>query len=144
MADCERGAGRRRHGAARGGEAGGGPAIDRGPWAPVISGWLGEERHLPSLELLRRSQEQGYTGGKSAIYELIRRLRPVEVVPLVRFEGVPGKFSQHDFGQVDVRYRAGGGERIRFFASRLKWSRFVHVILGPDEREETLIRGLLA
>lgn len=114
------------------------------PWAPVISEWLGAERHLPSLELLRRSQEQGYTGGKTAIYELIRRLRPVEVVPLVRFEWVPGEFSQHDFGQVDVRYRAGGGERIRFFASRLKWSRFVHVTLGPDEREETLIRGLLA
>ena len=55
----------------------------------------------------------------STVYELIRRLRPVEAVPVVRFEGVPGEFSQHDFGQVDVRYRAGGGERIRFFASRL-------------------------
>jgi transposase len=114
------------------------------PWATVITRWLDEERHLPSLELLRRVQEQGYAGGKSAVYALIRRLRPVAVVPLVRFEGVPGEFSQHDFGQVDVRYRAGGGERLRFFASRLKWSRVVHVTLGPDEREETLIRGLLA
>jgi hypothetical protein len=50
---------------------------------------------------------------------------------------VPGEFSRHDFGQVDVRYRAGGGERLRFFASRLKWSRVVHVTLVPDEREET-------
>lgn len=114
------------------------------PWATVITGWLDEERHLPGLEILRRVQEQGYAGGKSAVYELIRRLRPVEAVPLVRFEGVPGEFSQHDFGQIDVRYQGGGGERIRFFASRLKWSRMVHVTLGPDEREETLIRGLLA
>jgi hypothetical protein len=28
--------------------------------------------------------------------------------PLVRFEGVAGEFSQHDFGQVDVRYLGGG------------------------------------
>jgi hypothetical protein len=58
---------------------------------------------------------------------------------------VPGEFSQHDFGQVDVRDTAGGRrELVHFFASRLKWSRFVHVVLVPDEREETLIRALLA
>ena len=27
--------------------------------------------------------------------------------PLVRFEGLPGEFSQHDFGQVDVEFRDG-------------------------------------
>ena len=63
---------------------------------------------------------------------------------MVRFEGVPGEFSQHDFGHVDVRYTSGAVERIHFFASRLKWSRMVDVVLVPDEREETLIRGLLA
>ena len=63
---------------------------------------------------------------------------------MVRFEGVPGEFSQHDFGQVDVRYPSGRVERVHFFASRLKWSRVVHVVLVPDEREETLIRSLLA
>ena len=63
---------------------------------------------------------------------------------MVRFEGVPGEFSQHDFGQVDVRYPSGRVERVHFFASRLKWSRVVHVVLVPDEREETLIRSQLA
>jgi transposase len=75
---------------------------------------------------------------------LVRRLRPTSLAPLVRFEGVPGEFSQHDFGQVDVRYHDGRVERVRFFASRLKWSRVVHVGLVSDEREETLIRALLA
>ena len=63
---------------------------------------------------------------------------------MVRFEGVPGEFSQQDFGQVDVRYPSGRVERVHFFASRLKWSRVVHVVLVPDEREETLIRSQLA
>jgi transposase len=114
------------------------------PWGAQLATWLAEERGLPGVELLRRAREVGYQGGKSALYELIRRLRAPALAPLVRFEGVPGEFSQHDFGQVDVRYTSGIVERVHFFASRLKWSRMVDVVLVPDEREETLIRGLLA
>src|SRR6185503_13212463 len=91
-----------------------------------------------------RAREAGYQGGKSALYELIRRLRAPAIAPMVRFEGVPGEFSQHDFGHVDVRYTSGAVERIHFFASRLKWSRMVDVVLVPDEREETLILGQVA
>src|SRR5207244_6838729 len=87
----------------------------------TITRWLEEDRTLPSGEIVRRlQQEYGYRGGKSALYELIRRLRPVPVAPLVRFEGVPGEFSQHDFGVVTVRFTTGAVERLRFFASRLK------------------------
>src|SRR5438552_13553354 len=114
------------------------------PGAPAVERWLPEDRTVPSGEIIRRLREDhGYRGGKSALYELIRRLRPVSVAPLVRFEGVPGEFSQHDFGMVSVRYVTGVVERVRFFASHLKWSRFVDVTLVPDGREEALIRGLL-
>ncbi len=110
----------------------------------TIARWLEEDRALPSGEIVRRlQQEYGYRGGKSALYELIRRLRPVSVAPLVRFEGVAGEFSQHDFGVVSVRFTTGAVERVRFFASRLKWSRFAHVTVVPNEREEALVRGLL-
>ena len=54
------------------------------------------------------------------------------------FEGLPGEFSQHDFGQVDVEYVDGATQRIRFFASRLKYSRTSRVSLVPDETTETL------
>lgn len=119
------------------------PSIAAG-WTDTIAGWLRDDRELPSGEIVRRLREEhGYPGGKSALYELIRRLRPVPVAPLVRFEGVPGEFSQHDFGMVTVRFTTGATERVRFFASRLKWSRFVHVSVVPDEREEALVRGLL-
>src|SRR3989454_11657259 len=60
----------------------------------------------------------------------------------MRFEGLPGEFSQHDFGQIDVRYDDGSSERVHFFASRLKWSRWVEVTLVPNEVAETLIRTL--
>ena len=112
-------------------------------WADQVVGWLTEDRALPGMEILRRAHEAGYAGGKSALYALIRRLRPTPTVPVVRFEGVPGEFSQHDFGQADVRYGDGRTERVHFFASRLKWSRAVDVRLVPNEQEEALVRALL-
>lgn len=118
------------------------PSISSG-WADHVTAWLVEDRTLPGMELLRRAREAGYAGGKSALYELIRRLRPTPTVPVVRFEGVPGEFSQHDFGQCDVRYVEGRTERVHFFASRLKWSRAMDVRLVPNEQEEALVRALL-
>ena len=64
----------------------------------------------------------GYTGQKTALFALIAAVRPKDQTPLVRFEGLPGEFSQHDFGQVDVEYVDGATQRIRFFASRLKYA----------------------
>ena len=61
----------------------------------------------------------------------------------MRFEGLPGEFSQHDFGQVDVRFdRRRASKRVHFFASRLKWSRWVEVTLVPNQTAETLVRTL--
>jgi hypothetical protein len=61
---------------------------------------------------------------------------------VVRFEGLPGEFSQHDFGHVDVTFVDGRKKRVHFFASRLKYSRFVAVSLVENERVETIVRNL--
>jgi transposase len=103
---------------------------------------LQETPDLASLEILRRVRESGYSGGKSALYELVASLRQRPARPLVRFEGLPGEFSQHDFGQVEVEFRDGASQRIHFFASRLKYSRFIRVSLVPNEAVESLLRGL--
>jgi transposase len=68
---------------------------------------------------------------------------------MVRFEGVAGEFAQFDFGVADVRLldaASGPGprRRLHFAAYRLKWSRFVHVVVVPNERVEALVRALLA
>lgn len=103
---------------------------------------LQQEPDLASLEILRRVRNAGYEGGKTALYELVALLRPQQAKPLVRFEGLPGEFSQHDFGEVVVQFRNGTGQRIHFFASRLKYSRVVRVSLVKDETVETLVRTL--
>jgi transposase len=61
----------------------------------------------------------------------------------VRFEGLPGEFSQHDFGRVDVRFLDKTQRRVHFFASRLKYSRWVEVSLVEDERVERLVRAMV-
>src|SRR5690606_22587333 len=88
--------------------------------------------------------EAGFAGRKSAFYSLVagvRERRPS--APIVRFEGLPGEFSQHDFGQVDVRFVDGRTKRVHFFASRLKYSRFAAVTIVDDEKTETLVRTLV-
>lgn len=111
-------------------------------FAEKLRGWLAEEGELPTQELLRRATDAGYRGGKSALYALVAELRPPKATPIVRFEGLPGEFSQHDFGHVDVRFVDGRKTRIHFFASRLKYSRFSRVTIVPNERVETLVRCL--
>jgi transposase len=103
---------------------------------------LQEKPDLASLEILRRVRQAGYRGGKTALYALAASLRPKQVKPLIRFEGLPGEFSQHDFGQVEVEFLNGSSRRIHFFASRLKYSRFVCLSLVKDETVESLVRTL--
>lgn len=110
------------------------------PFRSLVAEILAGEPDLLSVEILRRAKLRGYDGGKTALYELISILRPTTIRPLVRFEGLAGEFSQHDFGHVDVRFLAGTEKRIHFFASRLKYSRWVEVTIVPDERTETLVR----
>jgi transposase len=109
---------------------------------PLVEKLLEEDPHVMSLEILRRAKLDGYDGGKTALYALIAGLRPKDIRPIVRFEGVPGEFSQHDFGEVRVRFIDGTFRKVIFFASRLKYSRTVAVTIVDNQRAEALVRGV--
>jgi transposase len=105
---------------------------------------LSDEPDLPTVEILHRLKQQGYQGGKSALYDLVRSLRgPVRAPVMVRFEGVAGEFAQFDFGQVQVRYLSGETQKLHFACYRLKYSRWVYVEITPNEQVEPLCRALL-
>lgn len=114
------------------------------PWRGFICEQLQDDPELLTLELLRRARERGFVGSKSAFYPLVAAVRSVSQPPMVRFEGLPGEFSQHDFGQVEVRFVDGTRKHYHFFASRLKYSRFVQVTLTPNQCVESLLRPLVA
>src|SRR5579864_2361026 len=77
------------------------------PYRALVTEIVTKEPELMSLEILRRARAAGYAGGKSALYALVATLRPAPARPVVRFEGLPGEFTQHDFGHVDVRFVSG-------------------------------------
>lgn len=109
----------------------------------LVTTLLTDEPQLLSVELLRRAKLAGYDGGKSALYALVRDVRVVAPRPVIRFEGLPGEFTQHDFGEVIVPFLTGTPRRVHFFASRLKYSRWVDVTLVPNQQVETLARTLV-
>jgi len=116
------------------------------PFTSHIQELFKTEADLPTVEVLRRMRLQGYTGGKTALYQIVAALRPRAIPsPVVRFEGVPGEFSQHDFGKLRVKFLGTGREEmVIFFASRLKWSRWSHVLVVQNEAVESLVRALLS
>lgn len=115
------------------------------PYEARVLELLIEEPETAPIEVLRRMRGVGYDGGRSAMFELVARVRPPPrpKEPVVRFEGLPGEFAQFDFGEAIVKF-AEGERKVVFFAGRLKYSRFLHVVLVPDQRAEQLIRALVA
>ena len=112
-------------------------------YRPLVLKLLEEDPAVITLEILRRAKLAGYTGSKTALYALVAQVRPADTHPVIRFEGVPGEFAQHDFGHVDVRFIDGRVKRVHFFASRLKYSRWSQVTLVPNESVEPLVRTLV-
>jgi transposase len=114
-----------------------------------VRAWLDAEPAVPPGEVQRRLHEAGTPLGLSTIYRLLGTIRPtMPAEVMVRFEGVAGEFAQFDFGVADVRLAdetatARGRRRVHFAAYRLKWSRFLHVVIVPNERVEALVRALL-
>jgi len=110
-----------------------------------VTDLLQAEPTVPPGEVWRRLREAGTPLGLSTVYRVLAAVR--ETLPpdlLVRFEGVAGEFAQFDFGEVSVELTEGRRQVVHFAAYRLKYSRWMHVVLVPNERVEALVRSLLA
>jgi transposase len=117
-----------------------------------IAQWLDQKVAVSRmLELARANPDHPYSGGETAFYDYVRKVRHArKQTPrnlALRFEGVPGEFLQIDWGEVrDVTLTKAGMEPPTryFFAARLKYSRYMYVSFHSDMREETLLRCLIA
>lgn len=103
-----------------------------------------EDSDRPPGEICRLLKAEGTPLGLSTVYRVLAGVRATIPAALqVRFEGVAGEFAQFDFGEVSVRLDGGTRRTVHFAAYRLKYSRWIHVVLVPNERVEALIRSLL-
>jgi transposase len=98
-----------------------------------IAQWLDQDLPVKRmLELAQADSTHPYTGGETAFYDYVRKIRRArKQTPhnlTLRFEGVPGEFLQIDWGE--VRHLAFTKEGMEpqtryFFAARLKYSRYM-------------------
>lgn len=103
-----------------------------------------EDADRPPGEICRLLRSEGTPLGLSTVYRVLASVRATIPAALqVRFEGVAGEFAQFDFGEVSVRLTDGSRRTVHFAAYRLKYSRWIHVVLVANERVEALIRSLL-
>lgn len=110
-----------------------------------VAAMVAEDAERPAGEICRLLRDEGTPLGLSTVYRVLARVRAtVPAAIQVRFEGVAGEFAQFDFGEASVRLLDGSRRTVHFAAYRLKYSRWVHVALVPNERVEALIRSLLA
>ncbi|HXD21864.1 MAG TPA: IS21 family transposase [Gemmatimonadaceae bacterium] len=119
------------------------PAVTEGMRARIAA-LVAEDQERPPGEICRLLKAEGTPLGLSTVYRVLRAVQATVPTALqVRFEGVAGEFAQFDFGEVSVRLPDDTRRTVHFAAYRLKYSRWIHVVLVPNERVESLIRSLL-
>ena len=97
------------------------------------------------MEVLRRAKEWAFEGGGSRMAAVAGSLRPESrTEPIVRFEGVPGRYAQFDFGEMRLTLADGLELRVQFFAGRLKCLLYMNVELVAYQVAETVARSLAA
>ena len=88
---------------------------------------------LTGARLLREIRDLGYRGGKTALNDFLRQVRPPPAPTFeVRFETPPGKQAQVDFGEFKVQFADDRGvqRKVWLFAmvmghSRYLWAQYV-------------------
>ena len=103
------------------------------PFAPYLRERIASFPTLTGSRLLRELRERGYTGGYSAVTDILRELRPYRPPGFeVRYETPAGEQAQVDFARFEVEFtdEPGVSRIVWLFSmvlgySRLIWARFV-------------------
>lgn len=87
------------------------------------------KRHILNCEvLLRKIEEQGYTGGRTILKDYVQTIRPTrQPAAVTRYETGPGEQAQVDFGEVKYIDASGISHRLYCFVIVLGYSRDLYV-----------------
>jgi transposase len=103
----------------------------------IIEHRLQEFPKLSSVRLYEEIRAAGYSGGYTQLKEYVRRVRPVDAEPVVRFETPPGHQGQVDFAHFRLPWGRRWALVVVLSYSRLLWLRFF-----ARQDMATLFRGL--
>jgi len=89
-----------------------------------IRQWM-QQDHCYNVELMfERLGAQGYTGGRSILKEFVRPLRPAQQgrAPVIRYETLPGRQMQFDWGEFGYDDEQGRRRKVYGFTAILGYS----------------------
>ena len=109
---------------------------------PRISAWLAADRTLTGVEVFRRARSLGYRGGKTALYDFVRRLRSATAFTQRGPAAAHGVYAAFEFIVADVRFATEGRCRVVVLVGELVWSGFVHAVAGVSADPTTTVRCL--
>jgi transposase len=116
-----------------------------GPFLERIAGIVAEDKSLKKKQrhtakrIFERLQEEGYTGGYTAVKDVVRDLKRTSQEVFVALMHRPGE-AQMDFGQALVKMD-GVLRKVLFFAMALPYSDAMFVAAYPRENTETFQDG---
>ncbi len=100
-------------------------------------------KHLIGSRIFRDLEAAGYRGGKTALYEYLRKLRGSLPSGKVseRFETAPGQQAQFDWSPYTIEL---GGEltRVLVYGMTLGYSRRKHYTASLDERQASIFEAI--
>ena len=115
------------------------PAVERkiDLYGPIIDARLQAYPLLSAVRLHEEIKAAGYSGGYTQVKEYVRRVRPVVLDPVVRFETPPGQQGQVDF----AHFRLPWGRRWALLVV-LGFSRLLTLRFYRHQDMRTLFVGL--
>jgi transposase len=116
-----------------------------GPFLERISDIIAEDMSIKKKQrhtakrIFERIQEEGYTGGYTAVKDVVRELRRTSQEVFVPLVHRPGE-AQMDFGEALVKMD-GVLRKVKFFAMALPYSDAMFIAAYPRENTETFQDG---
>ncbi len=111
------------------------------PYHEQMSSLLKQFPDITGIRVYEELQKTGYEGGKTILFDYLRKIRPQPKKELViRFETEPGQQGQMDWSPYTIPFKNEGKKTVLCFSYILGFSRRQYVDFALDRKFHTLIR----
>lgn len=113
------------------------------PYKTTIKEWLKDDSKMKATDIKRKIACLGYEGSYSTVKRFVRNQKEkIRRKATVRFETLPGRQAQVDFGQEKVKYADGTEEMVNVFAFLMGFSRYKVADITETQTRRDLMKKI--